>query len=496
MQLQELGDLLYVSRITGDSTVSFNGIATDSRKVAAGQLFICLPGHTVDGHQYAPDAVAQGAAALVVERELELDVPQLIVPDARYAMAVIANHYYQYPSRSVNVIGVTGTNGKTTTTYLIEKILEDHGARVGLMGTIRVKIGDVSYEAERTTLDAADLQHNLRKMADAGCTYCVMEVSSHALEQGRVKGVRFRTAVFTNLTQDHLDYHQTMENYREAKGLLFSRLGNSDAADPADRRCAVLNADDPASAYFAGLTSAQLITYGVDRTADVRALDVKLSAQGVEFIMSTFAGEVPMRLNMLGKFNVYNALAAAAAALAEGVPLEHIKASLESIPGVEGRVEAVNEGQSFAVLVDYAHSPDGLQNVLSTVKEFAEKRIITVFGCGGDRDRTKRPIMGRIAAEYSDYVIVTSDNPRSEEPNAILKDIEQGIAEYGYPKQRYELIEDRRQAIEKAIEMAGPEDVVLIAGKGHETYQIIQGVTHDFDDRVVAANAIRRITNR
>ena len=298
-------------------------------------------------------------------------------------------------------------------------------------------------------------------------------------------------AVFTNLTQDHLDYHGTMEAYADAKGLLFSRLGNAYESDPAQRGYAVLNADDDASRRFARLTAAEVVTYGVEREAHVRAKNVRISASGTSFTADTFRGSREVRLKLVGKFNVYNALAALAAALCEGIGLDEAVASLESAPGVPGRMEAVDEGQAFAVIVDYAHTPDGLENVLRTVREIAEGNVICVFGCGGDRDRTKRPIMGRLAAQLADRVIVTSDNPRSEDPLAILRDIEAGIAEAGSSRDRYTLEPDRREAIRKAVEMASPGDVVLIAGKGHETYQIIGGVTHDFDDRLVAKEALR-----
>jgi UDP-N-acetylmuramoyl-L-alanyl-D-glutamate--2,6-diaminopimelate ligase len=454
-------------------------------------LFLCIPGLVADGHDFAQKAVADGAAALVVERPLGLDAPQLVVSDVRYAMALIANHVYRYPSKEIKVIGVTGTNGKTTTTSLIDSILSDLGRRTGLMGTIRMKFGDEVVEAERTTQEAVDLQRNLRRMRDAGVEYCTMEVSSHALELGRVRGTRFRTAIFTNLTQDHLDYHKTMENYKAAKGLLFSRLGNTFASDPEERQFAVLNADDPASDTYARLTNAQVIRYGIDRQCDVRAADIRMTAAGTEFNVESFAGTEPFVMQLVGKFNVYNALAAIAACLAEGIPLADIRSSLAKVKSVEGRMERVDAGQPFLVLVDYAHTPDGLENALSTIKEFAHGQIITVFGCGGDRDRTKRPIMGKVAASYSDYVYVTSDNPRTEEPQAILLDIEPGLAASGMPADRYELLADRRAAIQKAIDRASHNDVVLIAGKGHETYQEIMGVKYDFDDRREAEAAIR-----
>ncbi|MEK3882512.1 UDP-N-acetylmuramoyl-L-alanyl-D-glutamate--2,6-diaminopimelate ligase [Paenibacillus sp. PL2-23] len=491
MRLSELTDLLLTARLVGDGETEITGVEKDSRKVKPGGLFLCVPGLTVDGHTFAADAVKRGASALVCERELPLEVPQLIVKDCRLATAVISDYVYGHPSSQVKVIGVTGTNGKTTTTYLIERILNDSGKPSGVIGTIEWRYGGKSFPASGTTPDAHDLQRQLGEMRDAGTRYCAMEVSSHALEQGRVKGCRFRTAIFTNLTQDHLDYHGTMEKYRDAKGLFFSRLGNAYPHSPAERSYAVLNADDPASAAYGMLTSAEVITYGILNTADVRAKNIRITAQGTEFRALTFRGDMDIRLRLSGKFNVYNALAAIAAALVEDIALEDIKRSLESIPGVPGRVESVEAGQPFAVVVDYAHTPDGLENVLRAVREFAAGRVICVFGCGGDRDRTKRPLMGGIAARLADEVIVTSDNPRTEDPSRIIGDIEAGLLEAGLAREKYALIADRREAIQKAVEMASPGDVVLIAGKGHETYQLVGGKVYDFDDRLVAKEAIR-----
>lgn len=493
MQLRELIGNLLVYRTVGDVGIDIAGLELDSRRVSPGQLFFCLPGHTVDGHDYAPQAVDKGAAALVVSRELPLPVAQVVVPNVRQALAMLADAWYGHPSHALRPIGVTGTNGKTTTTYLIERILADAGIEPGVIGTIETRYRGRSFPMPGTTPDALELQRIFRDMLDAGTERCVMEVSSHALEQGRVKGTRFRTAIFTNLTQDHLDYHGTMEAYADAKGLFFSRLGNTYASDPGERTYAVLNADDEASRKFARLTSAEVVTYGVENDAHVRAKDVVISASGTSFRVETFRGERQVNLQLVGKFNVYNALAALAAALCEGIELDRAADSLERTPGVPGRVEAVNEGQPFAVVVDYAHTPDGLDNVLRTVREIAAGRVICVFGCGGDRDRTKRPIMGRIAYEWSDYVVVTSDNPRTEDPLAILADIEAGLKEAGADPAAYELEPDRAAAIHKAVEMASPGDVVLIAGKGHETYQIIGGVTHDFDDRLVARAALRSL---
>ncbi|AIQ64967.1 UDP-N-acetylmuramoylalanyl-D-glutamate--2,6-diaminopimelate ligase [Paenibacillus stellifer] len=491
MKLEELSSCLAAARLYGDSGTEITDLQVDSRKVKPGDLFICLPGFTVDGHDYAPQAAAAGAAALVVERRLDLELPQIVVGDSRFAMALLSNVFFSSPSSRMKMIGVTGTNGKTTTTYLIERILEDHGVKTGLIGTIQMRYGGVSYPMPRTTPESLELQRHLHDMVTQGVESCVMEVSSHALEQGRVKGTDFRTAIFTNLTQDHLDYHHTMEEYRAAKGLFFSRLGNALSPRKEERKYAVLNADDEASVYFAAQTAAETITYGIDSEADVRASQISITGKGTSFHVDTFRGSADISLKMVGKFNVYNALAAVTACLLEDISLEDIKRSLESVPGVSGRVEAVEEGQPYTVVVDYAHTPDGLENVLKTVNEFAEGKVLTVFGCGGDRDKTKRPLMGKIAAKYSDHVLVTSDNPRTENPDAILKDIEAGLIEDGVERGRYELIVDRREAIGKAVDMASPGDVVLIAGKGHETYQLIGGAVLDFDDRIVAKEAIR-----
>lgn len=491
--LAELATQLLVCRIVGQADTLIQGLESDSRKVVPGQLFFCLPGHTVDGQQYASQAKENGAVALVTANELPLDIPQLIVPDARYAMAAIADFFYGRPSRSLRPIGVTGTNGKTTTTYLIERVLADAGIEPGVIGTIESRFAGNSYPMSGTTPDVLQLQDLFYKMEQAGTDRVVMEVSSHALEQGRVKGTRFRTAIFTNLTQDHLDYHLTMENYAAAKGLFFARLGNGFEDDPSERKYAILNTDDVASIGFAKLTSAEVVTYGIDSEAHLRAREVVISSRGTSFRLETAGISREVNLRLVGKFNVYNTLAALAVAWTEGISLDAAIASLEKIAGVPGRVEAVDEGQPFEVLVDYAHTPDSLDNVLRTVGELARGKVICVFGCGGDRDRTKRPIMGRFAGELADVVIATSDNPRSEDPLRILADVEEGIRQAGLSTGQYTLEPDRRAAIQKAVEMASPGDVVLIAGKGHETYQIIGGETYDFDDRLVAREAIRSL---
>lgn len=493
MRLKELASQLAVCRLTGDGDTEISGIQFDSRRVRPGDLFVCVserPG-IQDRHEFARQAVLQGAAALVVERDVEAEVPTLYVKDGWRALAELSAHFYGYPSERLKLIGVTGTNGKSTTTSLIEQMLARCGLKTGMMGTGVTKIGSQTLTTTGTTQDANDLQKHLREMADIGTEYCVMEVSSHALELGRVHGARFRTAVFTNLTQDHLDFHGSMERYRAAKGVLFERMDNAFASAPERRQFAVLNADDEASAVYASRTAAQVITYGIERPADVRAERIALTARGTRFRCVTFRGEADIEMKLVGRFNVYNALAAIAALLAEGIALERIAGALAEASPVEGRMEVVSAGQPFLVLVDYAHTPDGLDNALTAIRQFAEGRVYCVFGCGGDRDRTKRPLMGETAARLADYLLVTSDNPRSEDPEAILRDIVPGIERAGLPPDRYELAVDRRSAIQKAIDQAAPGDVVLIAGKGHETYQEIAGVRHEFDDRLVAKQAIR-----
>jgi UDP-N-acetylmuramoyl-L-alanyl-D-glutamate--2,6-diaminopimelate ligase len=497
MKLKELAALLTVFRLEGDENTEITGIQMDSRKVSPGDLFVCLPGiagHMHDSHPYAVDAVKRGASAVIAERDVDVDAAKLLVNNSRYALAVLTTRFYGCPSQEMKVIGITGTNGKTTSSLLIESILRDAGRRTGLMGSLGMKIDGIlqEYEGKTNTQETVDLQHNFRKMRDEGVDYCVMEVTSIGLEYGRVLGTEFRTALFTNLTVDHLDFHQTMDNYRAAKGLLFSRLGNGYGMRPEDRKFAVLNADDPAFDYLAKQTAAEVITYGIDNPADVRAMNVQLTSKGISFVAETFAGMERIEMKLVGKFNVYNALGAIAVCLAENVPIYDIKHSLMKIDSLEGRMEVVDEGQPFLVVVDYAHTPDGLDNALSTLREVTRGKLICVFGCGGDRDRTKRPQMGAISTRYCDYVIVTSDNPRTEDPQAILQEIEPGVKDAGFTPKQYELIVDRRQAIDKSVEMASPEDVVLIAGKGHETYQILRDRTIHFDDREVAREAIRR----
>ena len=456
------------------TTLSIDGVdvrdlAYDSRRVQDGTLFFCVPGQTTDGHDHADAAVAAGACALVVERELDVAIPQIVVHSCRAAMGPIADLFFGQPSAQLLVLAVTGTNGKTTTAYLQHAILTAAGHSTGLLGTIERRIGGVVEPAQRTTSEAIDLHRDFRRMVDAGDTACAMEVSSHALDQHRVGGVRFAAAAFTNLTQDHLDYHGDMEAYFAAKALLF------------DGRCPTAsNSDD---AY--GLRLSADVRFGIEATdADVRAEDARYGASGTTFRLCTPWGTTDLATRLVGRFNVENALAAASTAGLAGVPLEAITAGLAGLAGVPGRLEVVSTDEAFSVIVDYAHTADALDNVLRAVRPLATGRVIVVFGCGGDRDRGKRPEMARVACALADRVIITTDNPRSEDPQAIAAEIEVGAD----GQHTVEL--DRRSAIEQAIAMAQPGDVVVIAGKGHEQGQDVAGVVSPFDDREVAREVL------
>ncbi|WP_078554852.1 UDP-N-acetylmuramoyl-L-alanyl-D-glutamate--2,6-diaminopimelate ligase [Bacillus alkalicellulosilyticus] len=460
-------------------------VEMDSRLVKEGSLFICIQGFTVDGHDYANQAVANGAVAVIAQHQLELSVPVIIVPDSKRAMDIVANYFYNHPTDKLTLIGVTGTNGKTTTTHIIEKILRDNGEQTGLIGTMYTKVGQTVYETKNTTPESLTLQRYFQQMVEENVTVAVMEVSSHALHLGRVRGSDFNIAVFTNLTPDHLDYHETMEAYKHAKGLLFAQLGNTYKHN--DLKVAILNQDDNASADYDKMTTAQVFTYGIKNKSDIMASNIKMTASGTEFILQTPLESKQVTINLIGTFSVYNVLAATAACLCYGIPLQKIVESLEQIDGVAGRFETVDENQKFTVIVDYAHTPDSLENVLLTIKELAKGDVYCIVGCGGDRDKTKRPVMAKIAADHATHAIFTSDNPRSEDAIKILEDMEQGVTS----KDSYDIIPDREAAIRKAIWSAKDNDVVLIAGKGHETYQIIGNTTYDFDDREVARRAIK-----
>ena len=434
-----------------------------------GALHACVPGFSADGHDFAPLAVERGAAALVVERVLELDVPQLVVDSSRHALALAADAFHGHPSRELAVVGVTGTNGKTTTAFLVHAILEAAHGSAGLLGTIESRVGGAVEPVARTTPESADLQAMLRRMVDAGDRACAMEVSSHALELERVTGVRFAAAGFTNLTQDHLDFHPDMEHYFAAKARLFREAPGA------------INVDDEYGRRLVGIAGGPVLTYG--REGDVRPHAVEIGAGGaIALIASTPRGPVPLDVRLRGGFNVSNVLCAVALAELLEIPHAAMRAGIAAVAGVPGRFEPVDAGQPFTVIVDYAHTPDGLENVLRSAREITAGRLICVFGCGGDRDRGKRPLMGRVVRRLADVAIVTSDNPRTEDPEAIITEIMAGVAMDAEP--------DRRAAIERAVALAAPGDVVVIAGKGHEQGQQFADRTLPFDDRTVALEAL------
>ena len=457
------------------------GLAYDDRAVTTGTLFFCVPGFTRDGHDFASEAVARGAAALVVERPLNLGVPEIHVDSVRAAMAPAAARFYGDPTAELQTVGVTGTNGKTTTAFITRELLEADDRRTGLLGTVTSVIGGQQHEVVRTTPEAIDLQRTFREMVDRGDRACVMEVSSHALELGRADSIHFAVAIFTNLTQDHLDFHPTMEDYFTAKRRLFVE---------AEPRFAVINVDDPYGARLAG-DLADPVTFAIDAPdATYRALDVETTLAGARFTAKTPDGEVEMSSPLRGRFNVYNILGAFAAARALDVPADVAAEAIAGAGQVPGRFQTVDEGQPFAVIVDYAHTPDSLENVLTAARNLTDRRVHVVFGAGGDRDRGKRPLMGEIARRLADRVIVTSDNPRSEEPQAIIDEILAGTGGAGDVEHDV----DRRRAIATAITTAEPGDVVVIAGKGHEQGQEFEsGRKLQFDDVTVAREILRGV---
>ena len=490
--LAQLAELVNGSVVTGDKNIEIKGIEHDSRKAAEGTLFVCIEGFHVDGHKFIPQAVEKGAKAILTTRSAEaVEVPEgvavLQVPELKAALDVIVPFFHDYPAQKMRVIGITGTNGKTTTSYLIRAILREAGYKVGLIGTIQIMMEEEVFPIHNTTPDVVELQHTLAIMRDKGMDYVVMEVSSHALDQNRVAGIEFDTAVFSNLTQDHLDYHKTLENYKLAKAKLFDLLGKEGVKD---NKTAVVNADDEAGKTMLEHAKCRQLTYGIENKASLQATNVEVLASGANFTLTEeFLGKLDLQLHITGIFNVYNVMAAVGAAIAEKIDPAVIEKALLNFTSVPGRFELVKAGQDFSIIVDYAHTPDGVENVLNTARRIAKKKIIAVFGCGGDRDRTKRPIMGRLAAELADVVIATSDNPRSEDPAFILSEVEAGVKEKIGDK-HHECIIDRREAIFRAVELAETDDIVIILGKGHEDYQILKDKTIHFDDKEVAREAV------
>ncbi len=471
MLLKELLKDVTTSRMTASLETEITHVVYDSRKAVPGSLFVAVRGYETDGHKYIPAAVEAGSSVIICEEKPPVDVPYVIVDNSRKALALISKNFFGDPCKDMKMIGMTGTNGKTTTTYLVKHVIEDvSGSICGLIGTNQNMIGDKIIETERTTPESYELYALFAQMRDAGCDCCIMEVSSHSLYLDRVAGVHYAVAAFSNLTQDHLDFHKTMENYRDAKGLLF-------------RQCdtAVINADDEAGVHYIKTAPCKVFTYSAkEGEADLKAEDIRLNPAGVEFEAVTAIGTEYAQIGIPGMFSVYNALCATGILINLGYSLTDIVTSLKKFETVKGRAEVVPTDTDYTVMIDYAHTPDGIENILKAARGFTKGRLIALFGCGGDRDRTKRPKMGKMAADLADFCIVTSDNPRTEQPGAIIEDILEGMKDTNCP---FEVIEDRRKAIVWALDHAQKGDTIVMMGKGHETYQEINHVKHHLDER-------------
>ena len=485
MQLKTLAGAIPVRQVIGPLDRAVESIAYDSRRVQRNGLFVALRGEKNDGHEFIGQAIENGASVIVAEREEKNPrATCLLVENTRTALADLAATFYGLPARRLKLAAVTGTNGKTTTTFLIKHICEKAGLRCGLIGTVRYEIGERVLPAPRTTPESLDLQELLAQMANAGCRAAAMEVSSHALAQERIRGLEWDVAVFTNLTQDHLDYHGTMENYFESKAKLFTQLAQQQKKR---KPVAVVNMDDRYGEQLLDRIDKKIsvVMFGMGVRADFRASNYRMEFGGTSYQLDARGKSYLVRLPLIGRFNVANSMAALAAANALGLNLREAVLSLGKSPQVPGRLEMVPAKRQFQVFVDYAHTPDALLNVLKTLRQLEPGRLIAVFGCGGDRDRQKRPLMGRVADQNADYSIITSDNPRKEDPNAIISEIEKGFG-----SDRYEKVAERAAAIARAIALAQPRDIILIAGKGHETYQEFADHTVPFDDIQVARRAI------
>ena len=478
MKLAKLLENIDVLENRLDLETEICDVCYDSRNVKKGDLFVAIRGYATDGHKYIDKALEQGAAAIICE-EVSENIPAVIVKNSRKALAQIGANQFDNPAQKLKMIGITGTNGKTTTTYLVKHVLESVGAKLGLIGTNQNMIGDEILETERTTPESYELQALFDKMVKAGCTHCVMEVSSHSLVLDRVYGVPFEVGAFTNLTQDHLDFHKTMEEYRKAKAILFTMCKKG-----------ILNMDDTASEKIMLDATCPIITYSAHNdSADLIAKNIELNADSVNFDVNIQNENAHVNLGIPGQFTVSNALTAIGVCHALGVSLEKIAEALKTAQGVKGRVEVVKTDTDYTVLIDYAHSPDGVENVLKAVRGFTKGRVIALFGCGGDRDRTKRPKMGAIAANLADYCIVTSDNPRTEDPKLIIDDIIEGMKDSKTP---YEVIVSRPEAIFAALKMTKKDDTIVLMGKGHETYQEINHVKHHMDEREIVAEYFKK----
>jgi UDP-N-acetylmuramoyl-L-alanyl-D-glutamate--2,6-diaminopimelate ligase len=475
-------------RVVGTLPATVHGLTADSRRVEPGHCFVAVPGFKQDARRFVPEAVARGATLVVTEGEAVAGVTaaQVLVPSARAALALLADTWFGHPSRRLTVVGITGTNGKTTTSYLVDALLQAHGLRTGVIGTIQYRIGAETRPAGQTTPEALELHAMLAQMYAEGIRGVAMEVSSHALALNRVDGLTFDVAVFTNLTQDHLDFHGTLGEYRQAKRRLFELLERS----PKPGRAAVINADDPSGAEMVRGLGVPVLTFGLGQTAQVRAVEWASTLDGIRMVAVTPRGRLEVRSPLIGEHNVMNLLGAAGVGVALGLAPDAIGRALGGVGTVAGRFEQVRAGQPFLVVVDYAHTPDALDRVLRTARRLTGGRLGVVFGCGGDRDRGKRPIMGEIAARLADRVWVTSDNPRTEPPEAIIDEIVAGVRRAGADEARFTRLADRRAAIRAALAWAAAGDTVVIAGKGHETYQIVGATVHPFDDREVARQVL------
>lgn len=481
MKLEKVLQGIEYQIIYGTDNIEINKIEYDSRNVKPGDMFVCIEGYSTDGHKYIKNAIASGAVAIICQKipEGPLSYNIIKVNDSRKALAICGANYFDRPSDKMKIIGITGTNGKTTSTFMIKAILESAGHKVGLVGTIANYIGDLKIVSHRTTPESLDLQKLFCDMVDAGCDFCIMEVSSHSLYLSRVYGVWFSQAIFTNLTRDHLDFHKTFENYYNAKLILFKNTQSS-----------VINIDDEYGERVLQDVTGKKLTYSINKKSDVKASNIKMHARGAEFDLNFKGSSALIHINIPGKYNIANALSSAGACLAEGLTLTDVKEGLGNMKNVPGRCELITCASQlgFEMIVDYAHTPDGLSNILSTAREFTSSRLISVFGCGGDRDKTKRPIMGKIGTELSDIAIITSDNPRTEDPAQIIKDVVAGCI-----KDNFIIIENRREAIKKAMQIALDGDVIVVAGKGHEDYQILRDKTIHFDEREIIAELVDEI---
>jgi UDP-N-acetylmuramoyl-L-alanyl-D-glutamate--2,6-diaminopimelate ligase len=471
MKLKKLLEGIEIIESTADMELDIASVAYDSRKVACGGMFVAISGFASDGNRFIPMAMEKGAAVIVTAKKPELDVPYVLVPSDRLALALIGCNFYSHPARSMTMIGVTGTNGKTSVTLLLKQVIEKVlGSKVGLIGTMENRIGDLVIPTERTTPESFELQGLFAQMRDAGCKYVVMEVSSHAIALERIGGVHFDVAAFTNLTEDHLDFHKTMENYCDTKAELFNRCDK-----------AVLNCDDSWFERISQNVKCDMLTTSVKGSGSLNARDLLLRADGIAFTAEMGTEHASVSLQIPGRFTVYNAITVLGIASQLGISLQTAASALATAEGVRGRVEVVpTPGKPYTVLLDYAHTPDGLENVLTSVRDFCKGNLIVVFGCGGDRDPIKRPIMGHIGVSLADFAVITSDNPRNEDPMTIISDILKGVED---TDGEYIVIENRRKAIQYAMDKAGKNDIIILAGKGHETYQEIRGVKHHLDER-------------